>query len=58
MTCHDWMSSKHVTIGTKTGKILILEEAELRSTVDVYKLMQDQGIDGSTHLQMNLRMHF
>ncbi len=41
MLCHDWLSSKHVVMGTKTGKALLLEDAELRTTVDVWAKIQE-----------------
>lgn len=63
MLCHDWLSSKHVVLGTKTGKVLVLEDAELRSTVDLYSLVQRAVPDaaaGNTaaaggQLQMSIR---
>ena len=48
MLCHDWLSPKHVTIGTTTGKVLLLEEAELRATVDVHALMNKSAYDSSS----------
>lgn len=48
MQCHDWLSPKHVTIGTQTGKVILLEDAELRATVDVYALMQKAALDFAT----------
>ena len=44
MICHDWLGPKHLAVGTKTGKVLVLEDAELRSTVDVYELVQKAAI--------------
>ena len=55
MLCHDWMSPRHVLLGTKTGKVLLLEDAELRATVDVNVLVQAQAAEGSNQLQMSVR---
>ncbi len=55
MLCHDWLSSRHVTIGTKNGKVLVLEEAELRTTVDVYGVVQMAVSEGSMQLHMSVR---
>ena len=49
MLCHDWLTPRHVTIGTKAGKILLLEDAELKQTVDVGQMVQqfeDSKSDG------------
>ena len=48
MMCHDWLSPRHVTIGTQTGKVILLEDAELRASVDVYALMQKVAMDSAT----------
>ena len=47
MLCHDWLTPRHVTIGTKTGKILLLEDAELKQTVDVGQLFDAMTNIGS-----------
>ena len=39
MLCHDWLTPRHVTIGTKAGKILLLEDAELKQQVDIPTLI-------------------
>ena len=51
MACHDWLSSKHVLIGTKTGKVLVLEDAELKSTVDVFAVIQIASAEPASLLQ-------
>ena len=51
MLCHDWLTPRHVTIGTKAGKILLLEDAELKQTVDVGQMVQqfeNSKSDGKT----------
>ena len=55
MTCHDWLSSRHVLIGTKTGKVLVLEEAELKTTLDVFAMVQVIVAEPATMLQMSAR---
>ncbi len=64
MLCHDWLSSKHVVMGTKTGKALLLEDAELRTTVDVWAKIQEIQPEAAAaaaaaaaagQLQMNVR---
>ena len=44
MLCHDWLSSRHVTIGTKAGKVLLLEDAELKQTIDVSSLIESADL--------------
>ena len=63
MLCHSWLGPRHAVIGTKTGKVLVLDKAELRSTVSVYDLVQASvssaaatGADGAANtLQMSVR---
>eukprot|EP00094_Tigriopus_californicus_P008583 TCALIF_08273-PA protein Name:"Similar to WDR65 WD repeat-containing protein 65 (Homo sapiens)" AED:0.08 eAED:0.08 QI:0/0.28/0.12/0.75/0.42/0.37/8/0/1160 len=54
MLCHDWMNSKHVLIGTKSGKVLLLEDAELRATIDVHALVQEVLAESSNQLLMSV----
>lgn len=42
MTCHDWLSHKHVAVGTKAGKIVVLEDGELKQTVDLASMLEAQ----------------
>ena len=44
MLCHDWLSSRHVTIGTKSGKVLLLEDAELKTTIDIISLIESSDL--------------
>ena len=48
MTCHDWLGPRHVCIGTKVGKILIMEDAELKTSVDLIALIDNSVISGSS----------
>ena len=48
MLCHDWLSSRHVTIGTKGGKILLLEDAELKTTIDIISLIESSDLSQTT----------
>ena len=52
MLCHDWLSSRHVTIGTKAGKVLLLEDAELKQTIDMMSLIENSELS-STHGMTN-----
>ena len=47
MLCHDWLSSRHVTIGTRAGKVLLLEDAELKQTIDVSSLIESSDISAT-----------
>ena len=47
MLCHDWLSSRHVTIGTKAGKVLLLEDAELKQTIDLSSLIESSDISAT-----------
>jgi hypothetical protein len=42
------LSSRHVTIGTKAGKVLLLEDAELKQTIDLASLIESSDISGTT----------
>ena len=56
MLCHDWLSSRHVTIGTKAGKVLLLEDAELKQTIDVSSLIESADLsvtNGKSLFPMN-----
>ena len=46
---------RHVLIGTKTGKVLVLEEAELKSTVDVFAVVQMASAEPTALLQTSAR---
>ena len=48
MTCHDWLSPRHVCIGTKVGKILIMEDAELKTSADIIGLVDTSHIAPSS----------
>lgn len=48
MLCHDWLGPRHVIIGTKVGKILIMEDAELKTTVDFISLIDSSDISASS----------
>jgi hypothetical protein len=48
MLCHDWLSSRHVTIGTKGGKVLLLEDAELKTTIDIVSLIESSDLSMTT----------
>ena len=59
MLCHDWLSSRHVTIGTRAGKVLLLEDAELKQTIDVSSLIESSDIsatNGTYTLFYNARL--
>ena len=61
MLCHDWLSSRHVTIGTRAGKVLLLEDAELKQTIDVSSLIESSDIsatNGTYTLFYNARLLF
>ena len=47
MLCHDWLSSRHVTIGTKAGKVLLLEDAELKQTIDMMSLIESSELSSA-----------
>ena len=47
MLCHDWLSSRHVTIGTRAGKVLLLEDAELKQTIDLSSLVESSDISAT-----------
>ena len=49
------MRHRHVLIGTKTGKVLVLEEAELKSTVDVFAVVQMASAEPTALLQTSAR---
>ena len=49
------MLIRHVLIGTKTGKVLVLEEAELKSTVDVFAVVQMASAETTALLQTSAR---
>ncbi len=65
MLCHDWLGSRHLVVGTKTGKALLLEDAELRATVDLWAKVQQVapdaggggggGAGGGGQMHMNVR---
>ena len=63
MLCHDWLSSRHVTIGTKAGKVLLLEDAELKQTIDVSSLIESadlsvtNGTSQSETLKVNEKLY-
>ena len=44
MICHDWLGPRHVLIGTKVGKILIMEDAELKTSVDIINLIDNSHL--------------
>lgn len=48
MICHDWIGPRHVLIGTKVGKVLIMEDAELKSTVDIINLIENSNVSLSS----------
>jgi alcohol dehydrogenase class IV len=48
LLCHDWLGSRHVIIGSKVGKILIMEDAELKCTTDIISLIENSDISISS----------
>nr|XP_040582177.1 cilia- and flagella-associated protein 57-like [Lepeophtheirus salmonis] len=40
MTCHDWLTPNHVIIGTKAGKVIVLENGDLKVILEFTTLLK------------------